>query len=179
VVQKEYKLNIAKKIGKFLQDQGFIREFRNYPLDEEKFKSPSEKLEDLIVFASYATTDAETFNIEKLSKRLKSYEEIKEVLYWQEHMTDNIIKFMSDNLGKCDVMLLFCSENALGSNAVDKEWTAADMMGKPIIPVFLNSDHIPPLLKSRLGFEFDLMDFEKNIVQLHNLILKKCGPRVN
>jgi len=94
-------------------------------------------------------------------------------------MTDNIIKFMSDNLGKCDVMLLFCSESALGSNAVDKEWTAADMMGKPIIPVFLDTDHIPPLLKSRLGFEFDLMDFDKNIVQLRNLILKKCGYRVN
>jgi hypothetical protein len=128
---------------------------------------------------SYATTDAETFNIKELSKRLKSYEEIKEVLYWQEHMTDNIIKFMSDNLGKCNAMLLFCSENALGSDAVVKEWTAADMMGKPIIPVFLNPDHIPPLLKSRLGFEFDLIDFEKNVLHLHTLILKKCGHRDN
>ena len=76
-------------------------------------------------------------------------------------------------------MLLFCSESALGSDAVDKEWTAADMMGKPIIPVFLKTEHIPPLLKSRLGFEFDLMDFEKNVVHLHNLILKKCGHRAN
>ena len=179
VIQKEYDLITAKKIGKFLQDQGFIKEFRNYPLDEEKFKTPSEKLEDLIIFVSYATTDAETFDIKELSKRLKSYDEIKEVLYWQEHMTDNIIKFMSDNLGKCNAMLLFCSENALGSESVDKEWTAADMMSKPIIPVFLNPDHIPPLLKSRLGFEFDLMDFEKNLVQLYNLILKKCGSRLN
>jgi uncharacterized protein with WD repeat len=179
VIQKEYDLRTAKKIGKFLQDQGFIKEFRNYPLDEEKFKSPSEKLEDLIIFVSYATTDAETFDIKELSKRLKAYDEIKEVLYWQEHMTDNIIKFMSDNLGKCNAMLLFCSENALSSESVDKEWTAADMMSKPIIPVFLNSDHIPPLLKSRLGLEFDLMDFEKNVVHLHNLILKKCGHRGN
>ncbi|TET02357.1 MAG: toll/interleukin-1 receptor domain-containing protein, partial [Promethearchaeota archaeon] len=123
--------------------------------------------------------DAETFNIKELSKRLKSYEEIKEVLYWQEHMTDNITLFMSDSCDKCDVMILFCSESARSSDAVDKEWTAADMMGKPIIPVFLNSDHIPPLLRSRLGFEFDLMDFEKNVVQIYNLILKKCGRRVN
>jgi hypothetical protein len=179
VIQKEYNLTTAKKIGKFLQDQGFIKEFRNYPLDEEKFKTPSEKLEDLIVFVSYATTDADTFNIEEISKRLTSYDEIKKVLYWQEHMTDNIALFMSKNVGKCDVMLLFCSENALGSVSVDKEWTAADMIGKPIIPVFLNSEHIPPLLRSRLGFEFDLMDFEKNVVQLHSLILKKCGHRVN
>ena len=179
IITLNYDLETAKKVSKFLEDRGFIREFRNYPLDEEKFKPPSEKLEDLIVFMSYALTDAETFNIEELSKRLKSYDEIKEVLYWQEHMTGNIIKFMSDNLGKCDAMLLFCSENALGSNAVVKEWTAADMMGKPIIPVFLNSYHIPALLRSRLGFEFDLMDFEKNVVHLHNLILKKCGHRVN
>ncbi len=128
---------------------------------------------------SYATTDAETFHIKELSKRLKTYEEIKEVLYWQEHMTDNIMLFMSNNLGKCDVMLLFCSENALSSDAVDKEWTAADMMSKPIIPVFLKSDYIPPLLKSRLGLEFDLMDFEKNVVKLHNMILKKCGNRAD
>jgi len=179
VIQKEYNLITAKKIGRFLQDQGFIKEFRNYPLDGEKSKSTSEKLEDLIVFVSYATTDAETFNIKELSKRLKSYEEIKEVLYWQEHMTDNITLFMSDSCDKCDVMILFCSESARDSKAVDKEWTAADMMGKPIIPIFLNSDHIPPLLRSRLGFEFDLMDFEKNVVQIYNLIMKKSGRHVN
>ena len=94
-------------------------------------------------------------------------------------MTDNITLFMSDSCDKCDVMILFCSESARGSDAVDKEWTAADMMGKPIIPVFLNPDHIPPLLKSRLGFEFDLIDFEKNVLHLHTLILKKCGHRDN
>ena len=124
---------------------------------------------------SYATIDADTFKIEELAKSLKSYEEIKEVLYWQEHMTDNIIKFMSDNLGKCNVVLLFCSETALNSKPVEEEWTAADMMGKPIVPVFLSPDHIPPLLKSRLGYEFDLVDFEKNVMHIHNLILKKCG----
>ena len=131
----------------------------------------------MVVFVSYATVDADTFNIEEISKRLTSYEEIKEVLYWQEHMTDNIRLFMSNNIGKCDVMLLFCSESARNSGAVDDEWTAADMMNKHIIPVFLNSDHIPPLLRSRLGYEFDLMDFDKNIMHLHNLILKKCGSR--
>jgi hypothetical protein len=179
VVQKEYDLNTAKKLGKLLQDQGIIRIFRNYPLDEEKFRTPSEKLEDLIVFVSYATADAETFNIKELSKRLKAYEEIKEVLYWQEHMTDNITLFMSNSAGKCNVMLLFCSESARSSGPVDKEWTAVDMLDKPIIPVYLSLDHIPPLLRSRLAVEFDLMDFDKNVVQIHNLILKKCGYRVN
>ena len=179
IIQKGYNLPTAKKIGKFLQDQGFIKKFRNFPLDEEKYKTLAEKLKDLLVFVSYATKDADTFKIKELAERLKSYDEIKEVLYWQKHMTDNIIKYMNDNLGKCDVMLLFCSERALKSDAVAEEWAAADMMKKPIIPVFLSPDHIPPLLKSRLGIEFDLMDFEKNAVNLYNLILKKCGQRID
>jgi hypothetical protein len=89
-------------------------------------------------------------------------------------MKDNIYKYMSDNLERCSAMILLCSENALNSVPVDKEWTAADAIGKPIIPLFLQPEHIPPLLKSRLGLQFDLMDFEKNVVQLHSLILKKC-----
>ncbi|GAH37549.1 unnamed protein product, partial [marine sediment metagenome] len=48
-----------------------------------------------------------------------------------------------------------------------------------IIPVYLSLDYIPPLLRSRLAIEFDLMDFDKNIMHLHNLILKKCGSRDN
>jgi hypothetical protein len=173
IVKLGYGLKTAKKIGKFLKDGGFITEFRDYPLKERRPET-TQKLEDLIIFLSYATKDAEMFKIEELTKRLRAYDEIKEVLYWQEDMKDNIIKYMSDNLGRCNAMILFCSENALHSKPVDKEWTAADMMGKPIIPVFLDQDHIPPLLKSRLGHEFDLMDFEKNVMQLYNLILKKC-----
>ncbi|MFX1589154.1 MAG: toll/interleukin-1 receptor domain-containing protein, partial [Promethearchaeota archaeon] len=173
IIQLEYDYKLAFKIGKFLLDRGFIKQFRNYPLVGEKVET-GKKLEDLIIFISYATVDAEVFKVKDLASRLESFKEIKKVLYWQEDMKDNIIKYMSDNLGRCSAMILLCSENALDSTPVDKEWTAADMMGKPIIPVFLNPDHIPPLLKSRLGLEYDLVDFERNVVQLHNLILKKC-----
>jgi len=82
---------------------------------------------------------------------------------------------MSDNLGRCNAVLLFCSENALKSGNVDKEWTAADMMDKMIIPVFIETnEYVPPLIKSRLGIQFDLIDFEKNVVNLYDLIIKKC-----
>jgi hypothetical protein len=70
-------------------------------------------------------------------------------------------------------MLLFCSPNALASEPVEKEWTAADIIGKPIIPIFNNPDHIPTLLKTRLGIQFDPFDFQKNINEIYNLILKK------
>ena len=126
-----------------------------------------------LVFMSYATKDAPLFRIKELADELTKFPEIFDVLYWQEDMQDNIIEYMNDNLGRCHVVLLFCSPNALDSEPVKKEWTAADAMGKPILPIFLKQDHIPPLLRSRLGVEFDQFDFKKNITTLYELIIKK------
>ena len=133
---------------------------------------------NVLVFVSYATKDAELFKIKEIAEILTSYEKIEDVLYWQEDMTDNIIKYMSDNLANCDVMLLFCSPNALKSIPIEKEWTSADIMNKPIIPVFVKPDHIPPLLKSRLGIEFDTFDLKKTIDEIYTLILKKIRKRL-
>jgi peroxiredoxin family protein len=132
-----------------------------------------EKKDKILIFISYATKDADIFKVKDIAKALAKYKKIVSVLYWQEHMKDNIIKYMNDNLGKCDAMLLFCSPNALRSEPVEKEWTAADMMKKPIIPVFNDPDHIPPLLKTRLGIKFDPFDFKKNVDEIYNLLLKK------
>ena len=128
-----------------------------------------------LIFVSYATKDAHTFKISEMAEILRGFPEIKNVLYWQEHMHDNIFKFMNDNIGKCDIMLLFCSENTLNSKPVEKEWTAAEAIDTPIIPIFYNLDHIPPLLKSRLGMEYDFNNMDKNIKELHSLIFKKIG----
>ena len=142
----------------------------------QEVNSSSKKVSsNIYVFISYATKDAEDFNIQEVAKNLSAYEEIEKVFYWQEDMEDNIIKFMNDNLGKCDVMILFCSENALNSIPVEKEWTAADALNKPIIPVFSDPRDIPPLLSSRLGIQYDFYDMERNVQELRNLILKKVG----
>ena len=122
---------------------------------------------------SYATKDVDTFKIHEFAKHLVKLTEIENVLFWEEHMKDNIFEYMDENLGKCDVMVLFCSENALNSVPVKKEWTAAEAIGKPIIPVFYNVNHIPTLLKSRLGIQYDFYDMQKNIQGLYELIIKK------
>ena len=132
----------------------------------------------VLVFVSYATKDADLFKIKEFAQILTSYKKIDDVLYWEEDMKDNIIKYMSDNLDKCDLMLLFCSPHALKSKAIEKEWTSADIMNKPIIPVFIKLKHIPPLLKSRLGVEFDTFDLQKTIDEVYNLILKKMEKRI-
>ena len=133
----------------------------------------SEKREGMLVFVSYATKDAELYKIPELARKLEEYKEIGEVLYWQEDMHDSIIEYMNDNLGRCNGVLLFCSPNALDSVPVKKEWMAAEALKKPIIPIFLKPEHIPPLLSDRLGFEFDNFDLQKNVREIHELLLKK------
>lgn len=127
----------------------------------------------ILIFASYSTKDIDTYRIRAIAEKLTDFEEIEDVLYWQEDMHDNIFKYMNDNLGKCDVMLLFCSKNAMNSVPVEKEWTAADSLGKPIIPIFTKVEDIPPLLSSRLGVQFDTYSFQETIQNLHDLIMKK------
>ncbi|MFX0077418.1 MAG: toll/interleukin-1 receptor domain-containing protein, partial [Candidatus Hermodarchaeota archaeon] len=126
----------------------------------------------LVVFVSYATKDADFFKIKEVAEKLSKIQDIDDVLYWQENMKDNIIKYMNENLGKCDVFLLFCSPNALKSGPVEKEWTAAEILGKPIIPVFLKAEHIPPLLKSKTGIQYDAFDRERNLRNLQEIIKK-------
>ena len=78
----------------------------------------------VIVFLSYATTDSNKFRIFKIAEKLTSYPEIDEALYWEEDMDDDIIKYMNDNVGRCDVFILFCSQNALTSEPVEMELAA-------------------------------------------------------
>ena len=81
--------------------------------------------EPIIVFISYTTKDSERFQIPIIAEKLMKYPGIKKVLYWEEHMRDDIIKYMNDNVGKCDILLLFCSPNSLKSEPVEMEWQAA------------------------------------------------------
>lgn len=132
-----------------------------------------EQEEGLLIFISYSTKDAILYKISRIAYELASYDDIGDVLYWQEDMKDNIVKYMNDNLGKCDVVLLFCSRNASESKAVESEWTSAESIGKPIIPVFLDKEDIPTILRSRLGVEFDTSNMAKNIQAIYDLIMKR------
>lgn len=138
---------------------------------EEQISSRLDK--ELTLFISYATKDSDLYRIKEVAKLLDSYKNIKKVLFWEKDMDDNIITYMNENLGKCDVMVLFCSKNTLNSVPVQKEWTAAEIMGKPIIPVFYNTNDIPPLLKSRLGVEFNFYNIQENARNLYELTFKK------
>ena len=145
----------------------------NQAIEDESLVS--RKLDkDILVFVSYSSKDSKTFKIQDVAEQLKSYLRIKDVLFYEGESIDNIIKYMNDNLGQCDAFLLFCSENALSSVPVEKEWTAAEAMGLPIIPIFYDLKHVPPLLQSRFGIEYDFYNLDQTIKEIYSTIIKKC-----
>ena len=50
----------------------------------------------ILIFVSYATKDANLFKISELAEALTEYDEIHDVLFWQEDMQDNIIEYMNE-----------------------------------------------------------------------------------
>ncbi|MFX1400752.1 MAG: TIR domain-containing protein [Promethearchaeota archaeon] len=140
----------------------------------EPYKQKPPKKEKLTIFISYATNDADRYSIRELAARLENFEEIEKVLFYEDESYDNILKYMNESIGNCDALLLFCSENALTSKFVEKEWTAADALNKPIIPIFYDSKFIPPILSSRLGVNYDLYNIEGNLQKIRNIVNKKC-----
>ncbi len=172
ILDKELNAEFRGNLLHVKQTPSSIASPKGYELNTSIVQESQQK-EGLLIFVSYATKDTDLYKIPEIAHQLEAYKEIGEVLYWQEDMHDSIIEYMNDNLGRCDVVLLFCSPNALDSVPVKKEWMAAEDLKKPIIPIFVKPEHIPPLLSDRLGFEFDTFDFQKNIQEIYELILKK------
>lgn len=132
------------------------------------------KKKSCLVFISYATVDAKIYKIKNIVEYLKAYEEIEDAYYWEGDVANSIILYMDDSIGKCDVLILFCSKNALKSRSVKLEWSAAVSNEKEVIPVFEDKADIPPLLKSMIGLQFKRSeDLDIQIRKLHELILKR------
>jgi len=132
---------------------------------------------EMLIFVSYSSKDSKIYKVREIAEKLKSFSGISDVLFYEGESFDNIIKYMNDNLGKCDAFLLFCSENALSSVPVEKEWTAAEAMGVPIIPIFYDLKHVPPLLQSRLGVQYDFYNLDQTVKDIYSSIIKKCVER--
>ncbi|MFX1501377.1 MAG: toll/interleukin-1 receptor domain-containing protein [Promethearchaeota archaeon] len=128
------------------------------------------------LFMSYSTFDTEHFQISKIVEELKNYPEVEEVLYWEEDSGSNIVEYMEETLKKCNIFLLFCSENSMKSKAVKDEWQAAFQLRKldliKIIPIYENQDNIPRLLLHLLNVKFTPDDFNGFIEKLYIEILR-------
>ena len=123
------------------------------------------------IFISYSTADSEQFQVEKFATDLQKYPTIDEVLIWEKDSKDNIIGYMNENLEKCDVLLLLCTDNSKKSKSVKLEWGAFLAADKRIIPIFDKVESIPFILKSILGLECK-GNLYNAIDEVHQLILK-------
>ena len=131
--------------------------------------------ENITLFFSYTNTDSQEYQIPFIAKELRKFKEIEDIIFYERENYDNIYQYMDESINKCDVLICFCSQKALKSPYVKMEWQAALSKGKKVIPVFKNSNDIPPLLSPNLGLEFNSLNIENSIEQLKEIILKVLG----
>jgi len=143
------------------------------PNFEESAERPEKPEGHVWIFFSYNSKDAKAFRIQELADGLKQFDDIDEVLVWESKTKDNIITYMDYYVGRSDALVLFCSKNSQRSVAVNKEWQAAEAIHKPVIPIFMDFDTVPTLLKARIGVEFKKDDFLGTVVELHEIIMRK------
>ena len=160
----------SAKTGEIVEQ--FFQEIA-FQIFEYKKRCELDEGRGLNIFLSYATVDADLFQIAEVSRRLTRLKKVQSAMYWQKDMEDDIYEWMEDKLKKCDVYILFCSKSIEKSEAVNLEWHAALKKKKIIIPVFDDPEYIPVLLSSKLGVQFKEGDLDKVIAEIYKLILKK------
>ena len=95
------------------------------------------------IFFSYAKEDSQVFHISQIAKELKAFPEIDDVFYYEGQIYDDIYEYMDENLKGCDLLIIFCTENASDSKFVLMEWRSALSIEKKIIPIFIKKTDIP------------------------------------
>jgi len=130
--------------------------------------------DELIVFISYAMKDSDFYQIPYIAEELKTFPNISDVFYCEADVHDDFIEYMNEYVPKCNVFIMFCSENASLSRYVKLEWQMALNLNKKIIPVFIDQKYIPPILLSCLGIDYNQSEtYDELLIQIHDLILKK------
>ncbi|MFX1406899.1 MAG: TIR domain-containing protein [Promethearchaeota archaeon] len=128
------------------------------------------------IFISYATKDSDYFQIPIIVENLKRYSEIEKISFWEVDSGENIVDFMEKTLRRSDTFILFCSENAMNSEAVKGEWQSAYQISKKglikIIPVCEDEKFVPVLLMPMLYVKFTRDNFSEFIENLYNEILR-------
>lgn len=144
---------------------------RKTSLEEKLQQLKDEFRRGIHIFISYATKDADRFRITEVAESLTSHKEVETVLCWQKDAHGSLIEYMNENVPKCDIFLLCCSQAALQSDPIRVEWETAHIHKKYIIPIFESVEDIPPLLKRLRGIHFQSDNFEGTLSNLYQEIL--------
>ena len=121
----------------------------------------------------YTKEDKDKFNIVKISKELSEKTEIEEVIYRDLDQEIDILEYLNETIDKCQLFIVVCTENSLDNIDVEMEWMSALKRKKKFIPLFTDPKFIPPLLSTKLGFEYNPEDLISTAQGIYNLVLKK------
>lgn len=170
------KPKVRKKQGLYEDDMKVISYFLHKPKSTD-IKGQIEYYNKLLkrpinVFMNFSQDDSKVFKIREVMQKLKEFPEINKKIYWTHEMEEDIFEFTQNFIDKFDIMLLFCSRQALNSAEVNNQWISAFENNKIIIPISVKLEFIPESLRQNEVFLYDLYDFNKNIFNLRYIILK-------
>ena len=129
------------------------------------------------IFMNFYQDDLKLFKIREIMQKLKDFPEINNKIYWTHEMEEDIFEFTQNFIDKFDIMLLFCSKQALNSAEVKNQWISALENNKIIIPISTKREFVPESLRKNEILLYDLYDFNKNIHDLRYVILKSIFLR--
>ncbi|MFX1535136.1 MAG: toll/interleukin-1 receptor domain-containing protein [Promethearchaeota archaeon] len=114
------------------------------------------------IFVSYAIDDLEVFHIPKIVSELEKYPIIDTVYYWDRDSdsSQTIPEYMENSIRNTDIFLVFCSELSKKSKAIAFELDTAKSLGKRIVPIFRDIEHVRKDIREYRGVEFGKEDFE-------------------
>ncbi|MHA1277323.1 MAG: roadblock/LC7 domain-containing protein [Candidatus Helarchaeota archaeon] len=146
------------------------------PKRKSNLKQKLETLEEeiqrgLVLFLGYATMDIERFHIPEIAGTLEQKSEVEQVLYWQAGMPETLSDFTNEHVLKCDIYLLFCSQNSTQAELSGVDWEFAHRNKKFILPIFESIEDVPPLLRRIRGILFKEGDLKETISQIYQEIL--------
>ncbi|MFX1255958.1 MAG: TIR domain-containing protein, partial [Promethearchaeota archaeon] len=125
------------------------------------------------VFFSYATKDSENYQIPKLVQLLEKKFGIEKVYYWERDTVGSIIEYMNTYVPASDACIFFYSKIAAESEPVKMERDMAVYENKYVIPVFMDINDVPPILKIQAGVNALNKSSEQIISEIYRLISQK------
>lgn len=122
------------------------------------------------IFISYTSKDRDTFRIPIIVNTLKSFSNIENVYFLEADAPSNIIQYMNDAISAADIILAFFSPTSRASKWNQFEWTSALQFNKVIIPIFINIEDIPLLLRSIRAIHFNQSNIDESINKIYRII---------
>ncbi len=138
------------------------------PQKKVEEKPAPAKPKGINVYISYSKQDVQTFQLDKLARSIDRLPHVNKVFYRGHSYFGSIVMYMNENIPKSDVVVVFCSKGA--SRNVGEEIRAANIQRKNIIPVFIDKNDVPIMIRNRLGVKYNPKNAMNSEMQIRSKI---------